>query len=149
MSSDNHVNLTVSDGDVIQLPFTMAKKLAPISTLLEDLGDDCVNIPLHNVHRSTLEHIILLDEFDNDETLYLSHGMDALSTTPIQNVIQILTEANFLGHELLIKACSRSIGARIESQNPSPHEIRKMFGIENDFTRRDREMLLERYPELR
>eukprot|EP00052_Salpingoeca_macrocollata_P000410 m.20143 g.20143 ORF g.20143 m.20143 type:complete len:164 (+) comp10497_c0_seq1:95-586(+) len=140
------LKLKSSDGKEFEVPESVAKMSVTIRNLQEDLGDDVEDtpIPVPNVNSTILQKVIqFCTEHKDDPPLSEEQelerrneeitGWDADFVKVDQNTLfDMILAANFLDIKPMLDLTCKSVANMIRGK--SPEDIRKHFGIKNDFT---------------
>lgn len=127
----------MGEHDFIQVPREVAIQSDTIKYMIEDLGDNCLEmvIPLHNVTEEILLKIIEYCTYhsverDEDElNAWDQTYMDSLNQTML---FEIILASNYLDVKALLDLMCQKVASMM--QGKTPEEIRVMFNIKNDFT---------------
>ena len=121
---EDKVTLISQDKILFELEFKFAKNSETIKNLVEDSGAE-VSIPLNEVNGFILKYIVNHlkgEEFPEVNT---------------QTLFDIILAANYLDIKDLLEITCQKVADMIRGKTPS--EIRKIFGVENDFTPEEEE----------
>ena len=148
------VLLVANDGKTIETPANVASKSVLVSTMME-MGQE---IPLPNVDHATLAKIVqfmqlLADgntpttiprplqhvEFESNVQPWEADFIDVDDTM----LFAILHAANYMDVDPLIELASAKLASFIKGR--SPDEIRRRFGVVNDFSPAEEERLREEH----
>merc|ERR1719261_1123224 len=114
--------------------------------MLEDLGDDDTEpIPLPNVSHDILKRVVAFCKQHENDPLELTDeeeirlrekqitGWDKDFVDVKLNVLfEMILAANFLDFKLMLNLTCKAVAEMIKGKSPA--EIKKIFGIEGDFT---------------
>lgn len=160
-ADDKKVILISSDGKQIEVPAVHAKMCRTIHNMLEDLGDDDNEpIPLPNVTENILKKVVDFCKQHENDPLELSEEEEIkLRETPIadwdkefcdvdlQTLFEMILAANFLDFKPMLNLTCKAVAEMIKGK--SPEDIKKIFGIEGDFTEEEKAQVLAENPWLK
>ena len=143
---DGEVQLKSEDGHTFRVSQRVAKMSETISNMLEDIGDDCdAPIPLTYIARETLERVIEYCEHHKDDPAPESEeratdkryeepkGWDKeFVALEMGELFEVMKAANFLSIKQLLNLSCKAVAHMIKGKTPD--EIKKLFGVEGDFT---------------
>jgi len=118
--------------DEIFLPDANIKTMEKLVDFLEISEKDFENIPVKPQNFET----VMNDGYSN----YWFKKLD-LSTDDKETLFKLINTSNFLGITDLLNICCKCIASFISGKDP--HEIRKEFGITNDFTPEEEAIILK------
>jgi len=140
-SPNSNIALLSSDGVEITVERGIAECSTLIRDLLGDLGDPDEPIPIPSTKEPVLEkalewcahhrndppiegrnRITDISEWDQEFMAQLDSDM----------LFEIMLAANFLDIKLLLQVCCKTAADHIKGK--SPEEIRRIFGLQKDFT---------------
>ncbi|KAL8051610.1 hypothetical protein ABFX02_06G159600 [Erythranthe guttata] len=138
------ITLRSNDGEIFEVPETVAVLSVTIRNMVED---GCAGgiIPLEEVDAETLswvitylkKHAALLDPSSKTEKDEL--GAEFFSDKEFNSLLAIVNAANYLNIEELQDASTEQIAKFI--RNKGVPAVRKLFGVENDYTPEEEEAL--------
>ncbi|GKC97022.1 SKP1-like protein 1A [Tanacetum coccineum] len=148
-SSSKKIVLKSSDGETFVIDEKVALQSQTIKHMIEDECADNI-IPLPNITSETLskvieyckKHVESSNKGENDDNNKAVEddlkNFDAeFVRVDTPNVFGIITDANFLEIKNLQDMMCQTVADWMKGKHPK--EIRKFFGIENDFTREEEE----------
>ncbi|KAG5533170.1 hypothetical protein RHGRI_027402 [Rhododendron griersonianum] len=139
MSSEKKlITLQSSDGEVFEIRASVAAQSTTLKNMIED---DCASgtVPVANVDGKTLAMVIEYcqkhadSEPDSDLKAYDTEFLDVDQAV----LYRLILAANYLDVGELLDAICQKVAGMIKGK--MPEEIRKTFGIANDFTPEEEE----------
>ncbi|KAH8737696.1 SCF complex subunit Skp1 [Ilyonectria robusta] len=149
--------LASNDSAIIEVDRTVAERSMLIKNMLEDVGDELMNvnnpIPIPNVNEAVLRKVIeWCEHHRNDPPQAQDDESDARKkTTDIEEwdqkfmqvdqemLFEIILASNYLDIKPLLDVGCKTVANMIKGK--SPEEIRKTFNITNDFTPEEEEQI--------
>ena len=136
----------VCEGESLEVDLEVAQQSVILKNMIEDTGKED-SIPLNNLKLSTLKKVIEFCEHHKDvklkpidkplRTNNLAEVVDKwyaefIDLEKTDDIIDIVIAANYLDIDALTELSCAKLATLIKGK--STEEIRKKFGIENDFT---------------
>ena len=134
-----------------------------IKNLCDDIDDDSIEIPIPGIKKEIFDYIIEFMELHHkseDEVNKTEEGQHELRIKPLsetdnayfaklglQNHFNLILAANYLDFKLLLDYSCKAIAEMIKGKDPS--EIKKIFGVESDFTEEEKAQVLVENPWLK
>merc|ERR1712025_458929 len=150
-----NIRLQSSDSEIFEVDVEIAKASMTIKTMLEDLGmddDDDEPVPLPNVNAAILRKVIAWathhkddpplpedDENKDKRTDNISAWDQEFLKVDQGTLFELILAANYLDIKGLLDVTCKTVANLIKGK--SPEEIRKTFGIKNDFTPEEEEQV--------
>ncbi|KAI9184477.1 hypothetical protein H9P43_003530 [Blastocladiella emersonii ATCC 22665] len=148
--------LTSSDGETLTVSLDVANRSVLLKNMLEDVGDDAdTEIPIPNVTARVLKKVIEYcehhkndplpnpDEEEDTEERRRSDDIDEWDSEYItveqEMLFEIILAANYLDIKPLLDLGCKTVANMIKGK--TTEEIRKTFGIQNDFTPEEEEQI--------
>jgi S-phase kinase-associated protein 1 len=131
------VDIQFEDGSVTRTVLGKLKHMSTLSNMLEDCPAITEAIPIMKVDRVTMDHIldtVLFTEADKEKVYDHFKGFSLEALSPV------ILGANYLGALVILDMTCRVL-ALVHIKGRTPEEIRKMFGIVNDFTPEEEEQI--------
>ncbi|KAF1813535.1 E3 ubiquitin ligase complex SCF subunit sconC, variant [Eremomyces bilateralis CBS 781.70] len=148
MSAVPKIQLTSSDGAVIEVDRPVAERSVLIKHLLEDLPEESTTeaIPVPNVNEAVLRKVLEWCEQhkkdpppSNDEDSEsrkkctdIDEWDQKFMQVDQEMLFEIILAANYLDIKALLDVGCKTVANMIKGK--TPEEIRKTFNIQNDFT---------------
>ncbi|CDP16773.1 unnamed protein product [Coffea canephora] len=145
-SSPKMITLQSSDGETFEVEEVVAMESRTIKHMIED---DCANssIPIPNVTSNTLTKVIEYCkkhvEAKNDEEGLKSFDADFMKIDK-DTLYDLLMASNYLDIKSLLDLGCQTVADKIKGKNPE--DIRKEFGIKNDFSPEEEEEIRKESP---
>lgn len=149
MADDDKVKLSSQDGQDFEVEVRVAKMSDTVRNLIEDAGIENP-IPLPNVTGKILAKVVeYCNQHINDPVS--EEKTDEKRTDDIipwdldfckvdqETLFEIILAANYLDIKPLLDVTCKTVANMIKGK--TPEEIRKTFGIENDFTPEEEEQV--------
>ena len=146
------VKLASSDAREFLVDFKVAQMSVTLKNMLEDLPEDDTPIPLPTIAGNILERVIRYCEHHKDDAPVEDHadplkprveitGFDAeyIEGVDQATLFDMIIAANFLDIKPLLDLTCKTVADMISGK--TPQEIRDTFGIKNDFTPEEEEMV--------
>ncbi|XP_052162567.1 SKP1-like protein 5 [Oryza glaberrima] len=139
--ADDTILLISSDGEHFNVPVAAASLSQLVSNMIED---DCTTngVPLPNVASKVIEYCGKHAAAAEDEEKELkSFDAEFMIDVDKNMLYGLLLASNFLNIKSLLDLCCQHTANLIKGK--SPEQIRKEFGIKNDFTPEEEEIRKE------
>ena len=145
------ITLTSSDNENFQIEKEIAKDIGAVKNLLDDFENE-TNIPLSQVNKEILKKVIdfithhhkypfLLDN-EKDKKGQLTQWDYSFFDMEQQKLFELIIAANILDVRELFDLGCKYIAEMIKGK--SVEELRKTFGIVNDFTKEEEEEIRQK-----
>ena len=144
--------VTLQSSDLMQFVVDreIAKNSGVVRNLLEDFSDDNPTIPFMNVRGKILEKVIEFMTYHHNHSFLLGDDKEKDSTAiepwdknfcnvDQATLFELLQAANFMDVKGLLDVTCKTVANMIRGK--TPEEIRKTFGIVNDFTPEEEEQI--------
>lgn len=156
IADETIVRLQSNDNRTFEVMYKVAKQSATLKNMLDDLGatEESI-IPLPVVNGPTLEKVIKYCEHHKDDQPATqdedlnrdksSEDIDAWDAEFIGNppdqsfLFELILAANFLDIKPLLDLTCKTVANMIKGK--TPEDIRRTFGIKNDFTPEEEEQV--------
>lgn len=146
---DDQVCLLSSEGEKIEIDIKVAKMSETIKNLIEDTGIEDA-IPLPNVNAKILKKVIEYCNHHVDNPVPVSDEEEKRTDdiapwdanyckVDQATLFELIMAANFLDIKPLLDLTCKTVANMIKGKGPE--EIRKLFGIVNDFTPEEEEQV--------
>jgi len=155
--SKKNIQLETSDTKIIDISVDHAMQSKTLKNMIEDLGEIQGPIPVPNVSYDTMSLVIkYLDRHQTHPEAYdkvsskeeriklleekiSTWDYDYCTKIDTKTLFDIILAANYLNIQPLLDLTCHGIASLIKNQ--SIEDIRKLFKIENDFTKEDMEKI--------
>ncbi|XP_045831981.1 SKP1-like protein 1A [Trifolium pratense] len=139
-SSEKKIILKSNDGEIFEVEQTVAMESITIKYLIEDKGADDTAIPIPSVTGKILakvieyckKHVEAPSAKDKPSVDELKKWDDEFLEVDLATLYDLIEAANYLNIKSLLDFTSQAIADMMTGK--TPEEIRKTFGIINDFT---------------
>ncbi|CAK8574918.1 unnamed protein product [Lathyrus sativus] len=148
MASTKKINLKSRDGDVFEIDEAVALESQTIKHMIEDNCADETGIPLPNVTSQILAKVIEYckkhvaaansEEESVDEKALKTWDAEFVKVDQV-TLFELILAANYLDIKSLLDLTSQTIADSMVGK--TVEEVRKMFNVENDFTKEEEEEL--------
>ncbi|EGG14320.1 hypothetical protein DFA_12090 [Cavenderia fasciculata] len=146
----NKVKLESSDKQIFEVEKEIANMFTAIKNLLEDIGEDATEIPLPNVSSTILAKVIEWCKYHLEhpkpdekrdpkeiyEYIWDKEFVKALDHTTL---FELILAANYLDIKGLLDVTCKTVANMIRAK--TPEEIKAYFGLTQDFTPEEEEMI--------
>eukprot|EP00036_Acanthoecidae_sp_10tr_P011963 CAMPEP_0182915650 /NCGR_PEP_ID=MMETSP0105_2-20130417/455_1 /TAXON_ID=81532 ORGANISM="Acanthoeca-like sp., Strain 10tr" /NCGR_SAMPLE_ID=MMETSP0105_2 /ASSEMBLY_ACC=CAM_ASM_000205 /LENGTH=181 /DNA_ID=CAMNT_0025052529 /DNA_START=87 /DNA_END=632 /DNA_ORIENTATION=+ len=161
-ADEGMVKLLSSDGKEVPIPVKHAMKCNLLKNMLDDLGVDEATdaIPVEKVNGEILEKIKdYCAKHEDDKTELTPEEETELREQPITGwdkdfidvplatLFHMILAANFLDIKSMLNLTCKGVAEMIKGK--SPDEIKKIFGIEGEFTEEEKRAVYEEHDWLR
>ncbi|PPS16295.1 hypothetical protein GOBAR_AA04277 [Gossypium barbadense] len=124
----NKITLLTADEEEFVVDEAIAMEFGTVKTYYEDNLDSCDEaIPLPNV---TSKYLAKYEEEEDEEAKAFDEAL--FNTLDNEGMKQMIMAANYLDAKDLLEMLTQAVADRIK--NKSVEYVRKVFGIENDYT---------------
>ncbi|KAM1004064.1 hypothetical protein ACFX13_004378 [Malus domestica] len=148
------ISLKTSDGEVFEIDGDIAMQFQTVKSFFQDEGVGDMVMPLPNVHSAELVNIIdfctktqhLHRKVEHDEAWrkeLRKISTDFVRELTTDRVMELILAADFLHVDLLLEVLNQTVADRIK--NKSVEHVRKLFGVESDYTPEEEQKLREEY----
>ena len=158
MDADKKITLVSSDGEKVEISSKAVQRSVLVKGIIEDYPDDA-EVPLNNVKSNILKKIKeYLEHYENTEPKEIERPLpsqnfkecvDEWDNTYIDVELDLIFElilgANYMDIKPLLELASAKVASIIKGK--TTEEIRKTFGITNDFTPEEEQQIIEDYPD--
>jgi len=154
------ITIICEGGDEFKMPIRYARMSVTIANMLDDIeddGEDSTVIPLTNIKKDIIKRFAAFCEkhFDDkpitDEQKELEMRVKPLEgwdrdfvNVPLSILYELITTANFLDFKLMLNTTCKAVAEMIKGKTPT--EIKKIFGVEGDFTEEEKEQVFRDNP---
>lgn len=135
----------------------LARMCGTIANMLDDIDDDDIVIPLHNIKLNILKKVIdfcaqhpdaprnLTEEQQLEMRSKPLEGFDLeFVKVPLVELFEMILAANLLDLKQMLDVCCKAVAEMIKGK--TPNEIKKVFGVEGEFTQEEKEQVLRDNP---
>tara|TARA_B110000003_G_scaffold261385_1_gene283043 strand:- start:593 stop:1156 length:564 start_codon:yes stop_codon:yes gene_type:complete len=144
-----------SDGNEHQMSLPHARMCGTIANMLDDIDDDDEEtvIPIPSIKGDIMERVIAFCAQNPDaprnptEEQQLEMRTKPLSDFDLEFVkvslatlFEMILAANFLDLKPMLDVCCKAVAEMIKGKTPD--EIKKVFGVEGEFTQEEKEQVL-------
>ena len=154
MEIEKKITLVSSDGEKIEISSKAIQRSILVKGILEDYPDDA-EVPLNNVKSNILKKIKeYLEHYENSEPKEIDRPLPSQNfkecvedweynfiNIDLELIFELILGANYMDIKNLLELASAKIASIIKGKNTE--EIRKIFGITNDFTPEEEQQILE------
>lgn len=149
MSDDNEHHMSLSN----------ARMSGTIANMLDDFDDDDEEtvIPIPNIKGDIMERVIAFCAQHPDAPRNLTEEQQLEMRTkplsgfdlefvkvPLATLFEMILAANFLDLKPMLDVCCKAVAEMIKGKTPD--EIKKVFGVEGEFTQEEKEQVLRDNP---
>lgn len=155
------MQIMLKDGISVDLPINQIKRCKTFDNLLDDIeGDEDSPLPAENISLEIFELIskfMELHPIEEDIKYLTEEGQKELRVKMFEKkdielfkkmeqktIFDIILIANYLDFKLLLDYSCKFIADMIKGKKPD--EIKKIFGVEGDFTKEEKENVLKENP---
>ena len=154
MDSDKKITLISSDGEKVEISSKAVQKSVLVKGILEDYPDDA-EVPLNNVKSNILKKIKeYLEHYENEEPKEIDRPLPSNNfkecvsewdfnyiEIDLDQIFELILGANYMDIKPLLELASAKVASIIKGK--TTEEIRKTFGITNDFTPEEEQQIIE------
>ena len=154
MEVERNITLVSSDGEKIEISSKAVQRSVLVKGILEDYPDDA-EVPLNNVKSNILKKIKeYLEHYENTEPKEIDRPLPSQNfkecvgewdfnyiNIDLELIFELILGANYMDIKNLLELASAKVASIIKGKNTE--EIRKTFGITNDFTPEEEQQILE------
>ncbi|KAL6403738.1 putative SKP1-kinetochore protein complex CBF3, subunit D [Ilyonectria robusta] len=135
--------LASNDSAIIEVDRTVAERSMLIKNMLEDVGDELMNvnnpIPIPNVNEAVLRKAQDDESDARKKTTDIEEWDQKFMQVDQEMLFEIILASNYLDIKPLLDVGCKTVANMIKGK--SPEEIRKTFNITNDFTPEEEEQI--------
>ena len=160
--SEKTITLKTSEGLLILMPEKYARRCITLRNLLDDIDEAEVGVIPVPISKFVLtkiiefctkyedDHIKELEskELESKELEWRINPLEGWNKDFVSVSHEILFEmikgANYIDLKQMLDICCKSIADQIKGQSPT--EIKKIFGIEGDFTQEEKQSVIDENP---
>lgn len=138
----------------LEMPKGCAIKCGTIKNMLDDIGDeDNTPVPIPNTTPEIIKKVIKFYNYNKDvpikqteeqklvmRTIPLEGANLEFVNVPLKILFNLILTANFLDYKHMLEICCKAIAEMIKGKRPE--EIKKIFGVEGDFTEEEKQQVL-------
>ena len=154
MDAEKNITLISSDGEKVVISSKAVQRSVLVKGIIEDYPDDA-EVPLNNVKSNILKKIKeYLDHYENQEPKNIERPLPSQNFQDCVDdwdfkyidvekdlIFELILGANYMDIKPLLELASAKVASIIKGK--TTEEIRKTFGIQNDFTPKEEEQILE------
>ena len=154
MDAEKNITLISSDGEKVVISAKAVQRSVLVKGIIEDYPDDA-EVPLNNVKSNILKKIKeYLDHYENQEIKEIERPLPSQNFQECVNewdfkyidvdidlIFDLILGANYMDIKPLLELASSKVASIIKGK--TTEEIRKTFGIQNDFTPEEEQQILE------
>ena len=154
MDAEKNITLISSDGEKVVISSKAVQRSVLVKGIIEDYPDDA-EVPLNNVKSNILKKIKeYLDHYENQEIKEIERPLPSQNFQECVNewdfkyidvdidlIFDLILGANYMDIKPLLELASSKVASIIKGK--TTEEIRKTFGIQNDFTPEEEQQILE------
>ncbi|KAK7267869.1 hypothetical protein RIF29_20549 [Crotalaria pallida] len=142
------ISLKSSDGDTFEVSPLIVKQMLTVQAFVEDDDSSITVIPLPNVNTSELTKTIEYLNFHHREEKPTDDEAKKFDAQFLKNLnhrqlLELVIAANYLNAKEFLDFLNQGVADRIK--NKSVKFVRKMFGIESDFTPAEEDEILKEH----
>ena len=154
MEVERKITLVSSDGEKVEISSKAVQRSVLVKGILEDYPDDA-EVPLNNVKSNILKKIKeYLEHYENSEPKEIDRPLPSQNfkecvedwdfnyiNIDLELIFELILGANYMDIKNLLELASTKVASIIKGKNTE--EIRKAFGITNDFNPEEEQQILE------
>ena len=154
MDVDKKITLVSSDGEKIEISSKAVQRSVLVKGIIEDYPDDA-EVPLNNVKSNILKKIKeYLEHYENTEPKEIERPLPSQNfkdcvdewdntyiDVDLDLIFELILGANYMDIKPLLELASAKVASIIKGK--TTEEIRKTFGITNDFTPEEEQQIIE------
>ena len=154
MDAEKNITLISSDGEKVVISSKAVQRSVLVKGIIEDYPDDA-EVPLNNVKSNILKKIKeYLDHYENQEPKNIERPLPSQNFQDCVDdwdfkyidvekdlIFELILGANYMDIKPLLELASAKVASIIKGK--TTEEIRKTFGIQNDFTPEEEQQILE------
>ena len=154
MDAEKKITLLSSDGQKFEISSKAVQKSVLVKGIIEDYPDDA-EVPLNNVKGNILQKIKeYLEHYENEEPKQIEKPLPDKKfeecvdswdfkyiDVELELIFELILGANYMDIKPLLELASAKVASLIKGK--STEEIRKLFGIQNDFTPEEEQQIQE------
>ena len=154
MDAEKKITLVSSDSEKIEVSAKAVQRSVLVKGIIEDYPDDA-EVPLNNVKSKTLKKIKeYLEHYENEEPKEIERPLPSQKfkecvgewdynfiELDLDDTFEIILGANYMDIKPLLELASAKVASIIKGK--TTEEIRKTFGITNDFTPEEEQQIIE------
>ena len=154
MDAEKKITLVSSDSEKIEVSAKAVQRSVLVKGIIEDYPDDA-EVPLNNVKSKTLKKIKeYLEHYENEEPKEIERPLPSQNfkecvgewdynfiELDLDDTFEIILGANYMDIKPLLELASAKVASIIKGK--TTEEIRKTFGITNDFTPEEEQQIIE------
>ena len=156
MEVERKITLVSSDGEKVEISSKAVQRSVLVKGILEDYPDDA-EVPLNNVKSNILKKIKeYLEHYENSEPKEIDRPLPSQNfkecvedwdfnyiNIDLELIFELILGANYMDIKNLLELASAKVASIIKGKNTE--EIRKTFGITNDFTPEEEQQILRHH----
>ena len=154
MEADKKITLVSSDGEKVEISSKAVQRSVLVKGIIEDYPDDA-EVPLNNVKSNILKKIKeYLEHYENTEPKEIERPLPSQNfkecvdgwdfnyiDVDLDLIFELILGANYMDIKPLLELASAKVASIIKGK--TTEEIRKTFGITNDFTPEEEQQIIE------
>ena len=154
MDVDKKITLVSSDGKKVEISNKAVQRSVLVKGIIEDYPDDA-EVPLNNVKSDILNKIKeYLEHYENTEPKEIERPLPSQNfkecvdewnyyyiDVDLDLIFELILGANYMDIKPLLELASAKVASIIKGK--TTEEIRKTFGITNDFTPEEEQQIIE------
>ena len=154
MEADKKITLVSSDGEKVEISSKAVQRSVLVKGIIEDYPDDA-EVPLNNVKSNILKKIKeYLEHYENTEPKEIERPLPSQNfkecvdewdfnyiDVDLDLIFELILGANYMDIKPLLELASAKVASIIKGK--TTEEIRKTFGILNDFTPEEEQQIIE------
>ena len=154
MDVDKKITLVSSDGEKVEISLKAVQRSVLVKGIIEDYPDDA-EVPLNNVKSNILKKIKeYLEHYENTEPKEIERPLPSQNfkesvdewdnnfiDVDLDLTFELILGANYMDIKPLLELASAKVASIIKGK--TTEEIRKTFGITNDFTPEEEQQIIE------
>ena len=154
MDVDKKITLVSSDGEKVEVSNKAVQRSVLVKGIIEDYPDDA-EVPLNNVKSNILKKIKeYLEHYENTEPKEIERPLPSQNIkecvdewdnnyidVDLDLIFELILGANYMDIKPLLELASAKVASIIKGK--TTEEIRKTFGIQNDFTPEEEQQIIE------
>ena len=154
MDADKKIILVSSDGEKVEISSKAVQRSVLVKGIIEDYPDD-EEVPLNNVKCNILKKIKeYVEHYENTEPKEIERPLPSQNfkecvdewdnnyiDVELDLIFELILGANYMDIKPLLELASAKVASIIKGK--TTEEIRKTFGITNDFTPEEEQQIIE------
>lgn len=155
------VTIVTNEGQHHTMPLPHARMSGTIANMLDDVDDDVEsNIPIPNIKGEIMKKVVdfcaqhpdaLLNPTEEQQLEMRTTPLNAWAKqfvgVPLEMLFEMIQAANFLDLKPMLDVTCKAVAEMIKGK--TPEDIKKIFGVEGDFTPEEKAQVIAENPWLK